>query len=134
MNYDPVVDIPDEEIIQEEQEISKEENKSNSVLIWMVINIIATIGVVFTNKAIFRDKNLIKMPVTFTAFHFTCTSLTLFTMASLRKFEPKKIQLESMLPLCLMFCGNVLLPNLSLAYSSVTFYQLCRILVTPGQY
>ena len=36
------------------------------------------------------------------------------------------------LPLCFAFCGNVVLTNLSLAYSSVTFYQLVRILMTPG--
>jgi solute carrier family 35 protein E3 len=53
-------------------------------------------------------------------------------MAKLGKFVPKRIPLEEMLPLCFAFCGNVLLPNLSLAHSSVTFYQLCRILVTPG--
>jgi drug/metabolite transporter (DMT)-like permease len=37
-----------------------------------------------------------------------------------------------MLPLCVSMCLNVILPNLSLAFSSVTFYQLARILLTPA--
>jgi hypothetical protein len=36
-----------------------------------------------------------------------------------------------MLPLCIAMCLNVILPNFSLAFSSVTFYQLARILLTP---
>ena len=35
------------------------------------------------------------------------------------------------LPLSAAMCFNVVLPNLSLAYSSVTFYQIARILLTP---
>jgi solute carrier family 35, member E3 len=36
-----------------------------------------------------------------------------------------------MLPLALAMCFNVILPNFSLAYSSITFYQIARILLTP---
>ena len=36
-----------------------------------------------------------------------------------------------MLPLGVAMCLNVILPNLSLAFSSVAFYQLVRVLLTP---
>ncbi len=36
-----------------------------------------------------------------------------------------------MIPLSIAMSLNVILPNLSLAYSSVTFYQVARILLTP---
>lgn len=36
-----------------------------------------------------------------------------------------------MLPLSIAMSLNVILPNLSLAFSSVTFYQVARILLTP---
>ena len=36
-----------------------------------------------------------------------------------------------MLPLAVAMCLNVILPNLSLAYSSVAFYQIVRVLLTP---
>ena len=102
------------------------------VLFWMGINTLATIGIVFTNKAIFSDPNLVKMPVAFAAFHFACTSMTLLIVSQFGAFVPKRLQPLQILPLCFAFCGNVILPNLSLAYSSVTFYQLVRILLTPG--
>lgn len=35
------------------------------------------------------------------------------------------------MPLATAMCFNVILPNLSLAYSTVTFYQIARILLTP---
>lgn len=102
------------------------------VLFWMAVNTMSTIGIVFTNKAIFSDPNLVKMPVTFAAFHFTCTSLTLLVVSRFGAFEPRWLKPLQILPLCFAFCGNVILPNLSLAFSSVTFYQLVRILLTPG--
>ena len=100
---------------------------------WMAINTFATIGIVFTNKAVFSDPALVRMPISFAAFHFTCTSLTLFVVSKFfGAFEPRTLRPVQILPLCFAFCGNVILPNLSLAYSSVTFYQLVRILLTPG--
>ncbi|ORY79857.1 triose-phosphate transporter family-domain-containing protein [Protomyces lactucae-debilis] len=98
----------------------------------MLVNTFATIGIVFTNKAIFSDRNLVKMPVSFAAFHFACTSMTLFIVSRFGAFKPKALRPLQILPLCFAFCGNVILPNLSLAFSSVTFYQLVRILLTPG--
>lgn len=37
-----------------------------------------------------------------------------------------------MLPLAITMCLNVLLMNLSLTYSSITFYQMTRILLSPA--
>lgn len=37
-----------------------------------------------------------------------------------------------MLPLAIAMCLNVILMNLSLTYSSITFYQIARILLTPA--
>lgn len=115
------------------QKIKETPSKSQAtVLLWMGINTLATIGIVFTNKAIFSDPNLVKMPVAFAAFHFACTSLTLFVVSQFGAFQPRRLKPLQILPLCFAFCGNVILPNLSLAFSSVTFYQLVRILLTPG--
>jgi solute carrier family 35 protein E3 len=117
---------------QEQPPVQQEkETLSKTTLFWVLVNITSTIGVVFTNKQIFDSTNLKQAPCFFTAYHFTCTFVTLFVMQLLHKFTPKKISLDDMLPLCIAFCGNVLLPNLSLAFSSVTVYQMARILVTP---
>lgn len=46
-------------------------------------------------------------------------------------FVAQRAPLMGMLPLGVAMCLNVILPNLSLAYSSVAFYQLARVLLTP---
>jgi solute carrier family 35, member E3 len=46
-------------------------------------------------------------------------------------FEPNRAKLTEMMPLALAMCLNVVLPNLSLAFSTVAFYQIVRALLTP---
>jgi len=109
--------------------------KSNqtSFLIWTAVNTLSTIGIVFTNKKIFDDPSFRNMQTSFAAFHFFCTSLTLFVISrpALGFFVPKRCGIVEILPLAFAMCFNVILPNLSLAYSSITFYQIARILLTP---
>lgn len=73
------------------------------------------------------------MQTSFAAFHFACTSLTLYVISrpSLAFFVPSRCSVLEILPLSFAMCFNVILPNLSLAYSSITFYQIARILLTP---
>ncbi|KAJ3310204.1 hypothetical protein HDV04_005221 [Boothiomyces sp. JEL0838] len=132
----PVETNNDEEkniLLSDDSEIKqKKVTEQWKVIVWMVINLFATVGIVFTNKAIFTDSKLVKMPITFTAFHFACTSFVLMVTNQVGIFNAKPLGLVTILPLCLAFCGNVIFPNLSLAFSSVSFYQLVRILLTPG--
>lgn len=88
---------------------------------------------VFTNKAIFSDPSLKLAQLTFAAFHFCITWLTLFVLSRQRfgYFEPRRTSIRAILPLSIAMSLNVILPNLSLAFSSVTFYQVARILLTP---
>lgn len=46
-------------------------------------------------------------------------------------FEPIRARIADIMPMAFAMCLNVILPNLSLAYSTVTFYQIARVLVTP---
>lgn len=101
--------------------------------VWMVVNTLATIGIVFTNKAIFSDPSLKLAQLTFAAFHFFITWLTLFTLSRPRFafFQPRRVAVKEIFPLAIAMALNVILPNLSLAFSTVTFYQVARILLTP---
>jgi solute carrier family 35, member E3 len=123
------------------------DQKERQFLIWTVVNTLATIGIVsqllirssiltfqvFTNKAIFQDASLRRNQSTFAAFHFTVTAATLWyaSRPGLGMFVPQRAPFVGMLPLGLAMCLNVILPNLSLAFSSVAFYQLARVLLTP---
>ncbi|TVY71397.1 Solute carrier family 35 member E3 [Lachnellula suecica] len=108
--------------------------KRKSFLTWTAINMAATIGIVFTNKAIFNDPAFKLMQTSFASFHFMCTGLTLYVVSrkAIGAFVPKRAGVVEMLPLALSMCLNVVLPNLSLAFSTVTVYQLCRVLLTPS--
>jgi solute carrier family 35 protein E3 len=69
----------------------------------------------------------------FAAFHFCMTWLLLYGLSRPRfaYFVPRRTTIREVIPLSIAMSLNVILPNLSLAYSSVTFYQVARILLTP---
>jgi solute carrier family 35 protein E3 len=46
-------------------------------------------------------------------------------------FVPRRATVKEIIPLSIAMALNVILPNLSLAFSTVTFYQVARILLTP---
>jgi len=46
-------------------------------------------------------------------------------------FVPKRVAIKQVIPLAVAMSLNVIFPNLSLAFSTVTFYQVARILLTP---
>ena len=46
-------------------------------------------------------------------------------------FEAKRVDMAQIMPLALGMIFNVVLPNTSLAYSSIQFYQIMRVFVTP---
>lgn len=88
---------------------------------------------VFTNKAIFSDNNFKHAQLTFAAFHFVTTWLVLFMLSrpQIGLFAPRRVPLMQLVPLAIAMSSNVVLTNLSLVYSTVTFYQVARILLTP---
>lgn len=121
-------------------------------VLWMAVNTLATIGIVcfpiscsvtqntnvlglqvFTNKAIFSDATLQHAQLTFAAFHFTITWLVLFIMSrpQIGMFTSRRVAIVQLIPLAITMSLNVILTNLSLSYSTVTFYQVARILLTP---
>lgn len=129
-------DVERAELLPAEHEKAPEPKPDNSTKVaaaWMIVNTLATIGIVFTNKAIFSDPSLKLAQLTFAAFHFFITWLTLYTLSRPRfaMFVPRRVAIKEIIPLAIAMSLNVILPNLSLAFSTVTFYQVARILLTP---
>lgn len=89
---------------------------------------------VFVNKRLFSHERLKHSQVTIAAFHFAVTALTLYAVSRPRIniFQAKRVPLLKILPLAISMICNVVLLNLSLAYSSIQFYQIVRVLVTPA--
>lgn len=88
---------------------------------------------VFVNKRIFEYKPLRHAQVAFAAFHFAFTAATLYAVSRPRvnMFQAKRVSILSILPLAIAMILNVVLLNASLAYSSILFYQMVRVLNTP---
>ncbi|KAJ3454703.1 hypothetical protein MRS44_013303 [Fusarium solani] len=103
-------------------------------VVWTLVNVLATVLIVFTNKAIFSDKSLKHVQLSFATFHFTITWLALYVLSHERFgfFTPQNASFGRTAPLSIAMALNVVFPNLSLAYSSVAFYQIARILMTPA--
>ncbi|KAF6516106.1 hypothetical protein HZS61_004847 [Fusarium oxysporum f. sp. conglutinans] len=109
---------------QEQQPMSRSSSSAMKSTFWTLV---------FTNKAILSGPSLKHAQLSFAAFHFTITGLVLFTLSRPRFtfFKPKSVAIRQMIPLSTVMALNVIFPNLSLAYSSVPFYQISRILITP---
>ena len=73
------------------------------------------------------------MQITFAMWHFACTSLVLWIASQkpFHLFEPIRLPFLKMIPLCSFFAGFLILGNLSLAFNSVEFYQLTKVMTTP---
>ncbi|KAL8648102.1 MAG: hypothetical protein Q9210_005179 [Variospora velana] len=127
--------LNDLEIGKEAASTQEGPQKNRATLVaWITINTLATIGIIFTNKAIFSDPSFQRCQVSFASFHFLVTALTLFILSRPKfgMFTPEPVGLRILLPLAIAMSLNVILPNASLQFSSVTFYQLARILLTPA--
>ncbi|KAF9892781.1 hypothetical protein FE257_000370 [Aspergillus nanangensis] len=116
----------------EKQTESSPVSRSRSV-IWTGINIVSTVAIVFTNKTIFSDPSFRNCQITFAAYHFFVTFATLWLVSRswIGFFQPKTTSVWQVLPLSIAMGVQVILQNLGLAYSSVVFHQLSRLLLTP---
>ncbi|KAI6875812.1 hypothetical protein KC323_g158 [Hortaea werneckii] len=99
----------------------------------VLVNIGAAVGLVFVNKRIFEDEALRHAQVTFAALHFAITAATLYAVSVPRigMFQRKRVPVLGILPLALAMIASVVLTNASLAFSSIQFYQVARVLTTP---
>ncbi|KAM3419653.1 GDP-mannose transporter [Cercospora zeina] len=106
---------------------------SNRFWISAAVNTLSTAAIVFINKRIFQTASLRHAQVTFAAFHFAITFMLLYLVSrpAINLFPSKRLDLYTLLPLAAAMIFNVVLPNASLAYSSIQFYQVARVLLTP---
>ena len=88
---------------------------------------------VFCNKAIFSDPSFSQCQAAFASFHFFVTAATLYILSrpTFNMFTPKLLQVYNMIPLDISMALNIVGMNLSLQISTITFYQITRVLLTP---
>jgi solute carrier family 35 protein E3 len=96
----------------------------------MAFNFFSSIGIIFTNKIIFKSFGF-KFATFYTALHFAGTAIGLRVCRACGVYEHKKMNHMKILPMSLAFCLHIVFNNLSLQYNSVGFYQLMKVLMSP---
>jgi len=94
-----------------------------------LFNILSVTGIVFVNKLVFATG--FKFPVVLTLFHIIMTALGMRLFRRAGFFEHAQLDVKTVAPLAIAYNGYVILSNASLAYNSVGFYQISKILNTP---
>ena len=95
----------------------------------LILNFMSTIGLIISNKYIFKTFNV--NPIRLVWFHQLATSLCSIVTNNLGIFKLKKIDIFRIVPLALCFCGFVIFPNLSLKVNTVGTYQIIKCLSDP---
>lgn len=99
------------------------------VVFGLLSNLACSLTIVFLNKWLYSYEKFPNLTLTF--LHFCTTSIGIYLCYLFGFFKRKTINLLSITPLALCFCGFVVFTNLSLENNTVGTYQLCKTLTTP---
>jgi solute carrier family 35, member E3 len=105
-------------------------NVDRKALLFIVFNVLSSIAIVLGNKWCFEAYNF-RFGIFLTLCHFLTTWLGLAACSLLGVFTVRRLDWRAVLPLASLFCGFVVLTNLSLQHNSVGFYQLAKVMTTP---
>lgn len=100
------------------------------VAIGIVCNVASTVGVVLANKHLWNVHDFHFM-IFLSFLHFLCTTLMTRLLLYVGFFEYKSVKLTEVLPVALGSLGSVAFMNLNLAYNTVGFYQISKLMCIP---
>jgi len=96
----------------------------------IILNIFTNVSIIIVNKYVFKVYEF-NYATLVTFLHFVFTAIGLRIMAKFGLFEMKPLTALQVLPLAACYALCTPLSNLSLAFNSVGFYQMMKILTTP---
>ena len=96
---------------------------------YMSLNFVASVVIIWANKLAYNSG--FPFATTLTVVHFAATFIGLEIAARYGLFEKKSIQLISVVPISVAFCGFVVFNNLSLQMNAIGTYQLLKVMTTP---
>uniref|UniRef100_A0A7S0SRB9 Sugar phosphate transporter domain-containing protein n=1 Tax=Mantoniella antarctica TaxID=81844 RepID=A0A7S0SRB9_9CHLO len=96
----------------------------------MLASIFSAVCIVLLNKSLFVSHHF-NFPVTLTGWHMCFTAATLWSACKLGVFDFKKMPLGANIAFSLLDSVTMGFQNLSLGNNSVSFYQMCKLLVAP---
>lgn len=114
----------------EERKAVSADPSTGEVAACIAFNFFSSTGIVSANKAVMNDG--FHFATTLTMIHFICTTVGLLTLAKLKVFTPKALDVKKAAKLALAGMGFVVFSNLSLQYNSVGFYQVMKHMTVVG--
>jgi len=103
----------------------------NLVIVFgVILNILSTVGVVITNKYITGVDGYNYM-IFLSFLHFVATTIGTRLLLAMGVFHYKAASVKSVLPVAVGSLLSVAFMNLNLAYNSVGFYQLSKLICIP---
>jgi solute carrier family 35 protein E3 len=99
-------------------------------LLWLVLNLVTAIGIIFVNKILMNDIGL-KVPIALTLANYCTTCAFLFVAASTGIFERRSFPSDRWglrIMLTLAIASAPVVSNVSLFLNSVGTYQLFKTL------
>ena len=97
---------------------------------YVALNIVSGTSIVFLNKVVFSVYGFSYI-YALAFIHAAVTAVGMWGFGWCGVFEPKRLPLQSIIPLAGSFLGYIVCWNLSLRVNPVGFYQLSKILITP---
>lgn len=96
---------------------------------YLILNIFFSIVIVLLNKWLYINVGFPN--VTLSMIHFVITFIGLIICEKFDVFCIKDIAIKEMFLIAIIFCGFVVLTNLSLEHNTVGTYQVAKMLTTP---
>lgn len=104
-------------------------NKKFITSFYLTLNIFFSVATILLNKWLYVYSGFPN--ITLSMIHFIFTFIGLIICEKFNVFCIKDIAIKDILLISMVFCGFVVLTNLSLAYNTIGTYQIAKMLITP---
>lgn len=106
-----------------------EMNKKFITSFYLTLNIFFSVATILLNKWLYVYSGFPN--ITLSMIHFIFTFIGLIICEKFNVFCIKDTAIKDILLISMVFCGFVVLTNLSLAYNTIGTYQIAKMLITP---
>ncbi|KAL0341209.1 UNVERIFIED_CONTAM: UDP-xylose transporter 2 [Sesamum radiatum] len=96
----------------------------------LTLSVVSSVSIVICNKALMSNLHFI-FATTLTSWHLLVTFCSLHAALSMKFFEHKPIELQTVIGFGILNGISIGLLNLSLGFNSVGFYQMTKLAIIP---
>ncbi|KAK4436451.1 UDP-xylose transporter 3 [Sesamum alatum] len=120
----------DEEGIQKKRKMNENKGFQLGTIGALTLSVVSSVSIVICNKALMSNLHFI-FATTLTSWHLLVTFCSLHVALSMKFFEHKPIELQTVIGFGILNGISIGLLNLSLGFNSVGFYQMTKLAIIP---